>query len=147
MLTNNFTCVIFLSMKVIINKFKKFVKRQLAKRPSPLPLGITEFNAWSDDIIDTFDLLDNDSVRWSLAVMLLHVDNKEILKVSLGRACMPKAYFAAMVTKAMSNQVVSQVIQDFKEKQAEEAKKAAEESAKSQEATNEKDVASNEHKN
>jgi hypothetical protein len=56
--------------------------------------------------------------------MVLHLENSSLLKVPKDVASMPKRYFAIMATKAMSNQVVSQVIQDLKNKQETEAKQS-----------------------
>lgn len=113
-------------MKTIHLKTKRFFKKILARLPTKLPLGAQEFNEWASDIIFTFNLPDNDSTKWTLAVMSLHLDNSAVLKVGTVVASMPKAYFGVLVTKAMCNQVASQVIQDLKNKQADEAKKAQE---------------------
>lgn len=104
----------------MINKLRQTLKvalkRLLAYFPSLLPQGLTELENWSSDIINTYGMPDNDSVRFTLAVTILHLDPTTSRK--------PKAYFGRCLRKAAANQVVSQVIQDLKYKQ-EEARKAA----------------------
>lgn len=101
-------------MSKISNKIKQFLNRNL------LPQGISEFESWSADIITKAGLPDNDSVRFSVAVMVLHLPSECASK--------PKSYFIKCLQKAAANQVVSQVIQDLKAKQ-EAAQKAAQQPA------------------
>jgi hypothetical protein len=105
---------------LVFQKVYSFLKnayvRIRGRFTSPLPLGLTEFNTWTDSIINAYGLPDNDSTYFTLAVMILHMP--------ANLDAFPKAKVAAQVRKAMSNQVVSQVIQDLKAKQ-EAAIKAA----------------------
>lgn len=80
--------------------------------PTKIPVGISEFESWASSIITTYGFPDNDSVRWALAVKILHAGETEAIK--------PKRYFFLALHKAMANQVVSQVIQDLKTKQSNE---------------------------
>jgi hypothetical protein len=104
----------------VFQKILSFIKnsyvRIRGRFAEPLPLGLTEFNDWSNSIILAYDLPGNDSTYFTLAVMILHMP--------AGLDAYPKCKVAAQVRKAMSNQVVSQVIQDLKAKQ-EAAIKAA----------------------
>lgn len=99
---------------------KNFLKKLLALIPTRLPQGLSEFESWSNEIISLYGSPNNDSVKFSLAVMILHLDSTTSHK--------PKAYFGRALRKAASNQVVSQVINDLKDKQAKalEASKATE---------------------
>jgi hypothetical protein len=97
------------------NKLKKAVSRFRALFPSRLPQGVTEFETWSDSIIELYGAPNNDSVKFSIAVMVLHLPSTTAYK--------SKEFFGRSLYKAMSNQVVSQVIQDLKTKQ-EQAKQA-----------------------
>lgn len=106
------------------------VARQLNKLRSPLPRGMKEFDTWSNSIITTYGLPNNDSFRFSLATMILHTDAKDADK--------PKEYYGRCASKAMANQVAAQVIQDLKAKQL--AQQQAEATAASA------PVASNENK-
>lgn len=101
-----------------LKKCHKYMTRLFHFIPTALPIGITEFDKWAKDIIDTYGFPDNDSIKFSMAVMILHL--------SATTAYKPKRYFALATLKGMSNQVVSQVIQDLKAKQQAEADKAKE---------------------
>lgn len=100
-------------MNTFLLTIKRYYALAAAFFPSPLPRGMTEFKTWSSSIISTYNLPDNDSVRFSLAVMVLHLDSTNAFK--------PKRFFGLSALKGMSNQVVSQVIQDLKAKQQAEA--------------------------
>lgn len=99
-------------------KLQLAVKRVLAHLPSRLPLGVTEFETWASDIITTYQMPDNNSVRFSLAVMIMHLDATSSHK--------PKAYFGRCLIKGASTQVAHFIMQDLKEKQVAEEKKAQE---------------------
>lgn len=125
-------CHTYIMIKTLIGYIKSFfstylnalgtgVYQFLGIFPTRLPVGMTEFNIWAQSVIKTYGLPNNDSVVFSLAVMVLHLDSTTDRK--------PKLYFAKSVRKAMSNQIVSQVIQDLKAKQ-QAADKAAQEATK-----------------
>lgn len=95
-------------------KIKQFFNRNL------LPQGISAFEPWAADIIKKAGLPDNDSVKFSVAVMVLHLPSECASK--------PKSYFIRCLQKAAANQVVSQIIQDLKAKQ-DAAQKAAQQPA------------------
>ena len=111
-------------MKSALLKIKKLWARTRALFPSKLPVGLTEFNTWSDSIIELYNAPNNDSVKFSLAVMVLHLPPTTAYK--------SKEYFGRSLTKGAANEVASYVMQDLKTKQ-QEAIKAAQ--AKSVEAT------------
>jgi hypothetical protein len=108
----------------------KFLRKLLAYRATPLPFGVTEFEAWASDIIYLFDLPDNDSIRFSLASTIMHYPsaNKENTKAF---AKAPKAFFGNMIRKTAANQVAGFIMQELKAKQQAEAtkQKEAEEAA------------------
>lgn len=108
-------------MEQVINKIKDVIERIVAFIPTALPRGIEEFNEWANSIIKQAGLPTNDSVKFALAVQVLHLDPTVASK--------PKEFFIRSLKKAASNQVVSQVINDLKEKQ-----KAEEEAAKKKQA-------------
>lgn len=95
-----------------VNKVRDFF-------PSPLPQGLTEFNTWSASLIDTYDFPDNDSIRFALSTMIMHLDATAAYK--------PKRYFALTVKTGMAKQVAAQVFQDIKLAQQEAEAKAASE--------------------
>jgi thiamine pyrophosphate-dependent acetolactate synthase large subunit-like protein len=97
---------------------KLLVKRLLSYLPTKLPVGLTEFHAWADSIIElSGKYADEDSLKFALASMILHIDAKV--------ASISKNYFVNNLRKVAANQVAGQVFQDIKTKQ-QEAQKAAE---------------------
>ena len=115
----------FIAFKnLIVSKINKYVNLVSSLFPTALPRGVTEFNSWSQSIIDTFGLPDNDSVKFMLATMILHLDSTSAYK--------PKLYFGLSSLKSMSNQIAASVVQDMKTKQQE--RMAAEAAAAKQQA-------------
>lgn len=98
-----------------MNKFARLVKIVGACLPTRLPVGMTEFNAWSQDIIDTFEvggIADNDSLKWALAGI--------IMALGPTKAYVPKLYFFLVLVKSASNQIASGFMYELKQKQAAE---------------------------
>lgn len=59
-------------MKNIVSKIKKVINQVLGLIPSPLPVGMTEFNQWSDSIINTYNLPGTErDKRYMLASMII----------------------------------------------------------------------------
>ena len=99
-------------MKLLVNKL-------LSRVPRPLPVGMSEFETWSNRIISlSGQFADNDSMKFALASNVMHLGAQ--------KAYVPDAYFVAAMRKAAANQVASQVFQDIKTKQIEAAQQAAE---------------------
>lgn len=112
-------------MNTVFTKFKYLFLRALAFFPTPLPVGMTAFKQWSDQIIDIYGLPDNDSGRWVLAVLVINLEgpkNKPAYYI-------PKRYFGLAGRKAMANEVASATMKELKEKQDAERKAAVEQSA------------------
>lgn len=97
-------------------KLKKVLSLLKACLPSPLPVGLTQYEEWSNEVIELAGAPNNDSTKFTVAVMILHLDSTAAYK--------PKIFFVKSLKKAMSNQTVSQIIQDLKTKQAEELEAA-----------------------
>lgn len=106
-------------MTLYIQIVKKFFRKLSFFFPTRLPNGMTEFETWAKDIIDTYNLPDNPSVRFAFASQILHSGATEAYR--------PKRYFVLLTLKGMSNQIAHGVMQDLKAKQqaAEEAAKAS----------------------
>jgi len=95
---------------------KLLLKRLFSYLPSKLPVGLTEFHLWADSIIELAGkYADEDSLKFALASMIMHLDSK--------RGSAPKAQFVNMLRKVAANQVAGQVFTDIKTKQ-QEAQKA-----------------------
>ncbi len=85
-------------------------KRLLSYYPTPLPVGLSEFETWADSIIElSGEFADKDSMKYAIASNLIHLPHT--------KAKVPKAYFVNTLRKAAANQVASQVFQDIKIKQ------------------------------
>lgn len=91
-------------LKCLISLFQRF----FCLFPSPLPIGLTAFNKWTASIIRVYNLPDNDSIRFSLATMVLHAPPQACYK--------RKEFFGRSALKAMSNQVCHSVMEDLKAK-------------------------------
>lgn len=94
----------------LLDKLKSFKLYLQALRPSPLPQGISEFNDWATDIIRLSGAPDNDSVRFALAAMIMHLESTTASK--------PKLFFALALRKGAANQVAHAIMMDLKAKQA-----------------------------
>jgi hypothetical protein len=89
---------------------KLAIKRLLSYLPSPLPVGLSEFHAWADDIVElSGKFADEDSLKFAISNNLIHLPHTVAYK--------PKQYFVRTLRKAAANQVASQVFQDIKQKQ------------------------------
>ncbi len=105
-----------------MNKFISTVNKSLVKLshflPHPLPVGVSEFERWSASIINTYGYPDNDSVRFALCTMVMHLGPTAAFK--------PKRYFALCLHKGMATQIAHSVMQELKAKQQAEAQKQSE---------------------
>lgn len=101
-------------MSNVLKKLNKFFKLILFTIPTPLPIGMAEFDSWSADIISTYNLPNNDSIRFAIATMILHSPEK--------KAFISKFSFFLKVRKGMANQIAGGIMQELKEKQAAAAK-------------------------
>lgn len=116
-------------MNRILSIFKQFIAHLLAWIPTPLPIGMEEFDIWAKSVLSLTRLPDNDSTRFALASIVPHQKAE--------RFYIPKRLFANMLCKSAANQVGGAVMHELKEKQqaAIAAEQAAIEAAKQAEAT------------
>lgn len=95
-----------------------WLKKIASLFPTKLPVGLAEFNEWSDSIIElSGKFADEDSLKFAIASMVMHLGPQ--------RSSVPKNYFVSSLRKTAANQVAGQVFLDIKEKQ-----KAQQEAAK-----------------
>jgi hypothetical protein len=104
---------VFQSAKLAVRKLSFYFK-------TPLPIGMAEFDEWADSILNTYGYPNNDSTRFALAAMIMHLGQTEGYK--------PKRFFVLCLRKGAASQVAGATIQNLKAKQEAE-KKAALESA------------------
>lgn len=99
-------------------------KKLFSYFPTSLPVGMTEFTKWSADIISMSKVPDNDSTRFTVAVMIFQLNPSEDRK--------PKRYFIRALNKGAANECANSVATSLKEKQ--KAAALAEQEKKMQEA-------------
>lgn len=89
---------------------KLIIKRLLSYLPTQLPVGMSQFEAWSDSILElSGEYADRDSMKFAIASMLIHADARH--------GSLPKHYFVVRLRKSAANQIASQVFQQVKAKQ------------------------------
>lgn len=105
-----------------MKQVKLAVKRILSYLPSKLPVGVTEFNSFAQDILDlSGNYADKDSMTFAIASMVIHLP--------AGKGYASKNHFIQGLRKSAANQVASQVFQDIKTRQEAVLKKQAEDTA------------------
>lgn len=93
-----------------MKQLTKILRLILSYVPTPLPVGITQFNAFADSVIElSGEYADRDSLRFAIASMIIHADHKI--------AALSKQYFVKRLRKSAANQIASQVFQDIKAQQ------------------------------
>lgn len=100
---------------------KKLVEKLLSFVPTPLPHGMDEFTEWSRSIISLSRAPDNESTRFAVAVMILHMDAGEDRK--------PKHWFVKKLNKAATNELANAIAMDIKKKQQERVAQEAKDQA------------------
>lgn len=111
-----------------MKQVKLILKRFLSLFPSALPTGRTEFDKFSNDIIELVEgLADDNSLKFAISTMIMHLGPQ--------RSHVSKNYFVQSLRKTAANQVAHAVLQELKNEQIEKAKKAEEEAKKQAEDT------------
>lgn len=95
---------------------KKLFKKIKSYFPQRLPVGVTAFNFWADEIIVLAKCPNNDSFKFALATMIINLGPT--------RNKAPKNYFVKALQAGMAKQVASGIMYDLKEKQKAEELKA-----------------------
>lgn len=101
-------------MNNFLSKIKRLFNRLTAFIPTPIPVGVTAFNAWVASIIDTYELPKEDATKFAIAAMVLHLDATSSYK--------PKRYFGLAGRKGMANQIAHAIMMDLKRQQEERNK-------------------------
>lgn len=120
-------------MKIKIVKFlNKLYHKVLSFLPSKLPTGLPgapSFEQWVSSIITAYGFPDNSSMRFAIAVSVLHAENevKTLSQFLLGfPATRSKRYFALKLMKGAANQIAAAEMERLKTEQQELAKKEQE---------------------
>ena len=112
----------------------KCIKLLLNHIPTRLPQGVSEFTEWSNDILNTYGMPNNDSTHFALATAVMHAKN--------GQGYFSKHYFANVLIKGAANQIAHHIMLECKERQQKIAdeQKAAEDAKLVEDTTPQKDV-------
>jgi hypothetical protein len=89
--------------------FKHFFNWVRSFVPEALPIGRDEFNAWATRIFELSDVPDNDSTRFALAVMIMHLTATDAKKAI--------HYFVKTLHKGAANEVANAILVELKAKQ------------------------------
>jgi hypothetical protein len=104
-------------MNNFVLKVKRFLQKLRDCFPSATPIGMREFEIWSESIIDTYQLpVDVRSTKFALATMLLRLGPTEAYK--------SKRFFFLSLRKAAAAQIGAAVMENIKNQQ--KAQQAAE---------------------
>lgn len=113
---------------------KLLLKRLMSLVPTPLPVGMTEFEEWSNSIIElSGNYADTDSMKFAIASMVIHLGPQT--------SHISKNHFVRSLRKTAANQIASQVFIDVKERQKQK-ELAAKEAAASNEENSQKETGS-----
>lgn len=122
-----------------MKRLKWLYKKLLSYIPTPLPVGLSDFNKFVDDIIElSGNYADRDSMAFAIASMVMHLGAQ--------KSSVPKDFFVRSLRKAAANQVAGQVFTDIKDRQNAAALARAEEEKKAKLEATINSVASNEQK-
>ena len=106
------------------HKIRKYFRLICNFFPSRVPQGVEEHTAWATSIIEDYGFPENDSVRFALATMVMHLGPTAAYR--------SKFYFALLVKAGAAKQVASQVFHDIKARQQDELRKQQEATAQAQ---------------
>lgn len=100
-----------MNFTTILVKLKKFKALRDAKKLTPLPTGVSTFNAWADSFYDLYQMPteDRNSVKFALAAMIMHLGPQDAYK--------SKHYFYLSLLAGASKQVAGSVFTEIKENQ------------------------------
>lgn len=89
-----------------INKLKTLLQLILGFFPTPVPIGMTTYKAWTDSIISLYGLPDNNSVRWAIASVVLHLGPQAAFR--------SKFFFYCTIRAGAAKQIAGAVFQEIK---------------------------------
>ncbi len=123
--------IIAMDLKNIYLFVRNFLKKIANFIPSKLPVGSTEFDIWSQDIIDTYSPAgDAKSVKFVLSGLVMRLEQTQARKA--------KRFFALCLHRAAAGQVAAYKMDEIKQEQkaAYDAAAAAQASAQASATTN-----------
>ena len=110
-----------------MKQFKFYLLLARSYFPTALPVGVTAFNKWADDIITlTGPIADEQSLKFAIATQVMHAPND--------KSALPMQWFVRRILKTAANQIAGNAFQEIKTAQL-AAQKAQEEVAKAHTST------------
>lgn len=106
--------VLIAKLKALIHRDEAILAQDLQNLERQLPTGTQEFEEFVARVVSiTGQFADYMSMKFALASILIHADAKH--------GSLPDKYFADRLVKSAANQVASQVFQDIKNQQQQDA--------------------------
>lgn len=102
-----------------MTRLRKILELVLSYVPTKLPVGMAAHDEWAKSIISMTSVPDNDSTRFALASMVMHLSPTSSKKAA--------QYFIRALDKGAANEVAHAVLMKLKDKQ-DAARKAEQES-------------------
>lgn len=98
-------------MKNVLAKLTKLARQIRGLLPSRLPQGVDEYNAFIENLFNTYDLptQDRDSIKFSVGTMIMHLGPTSAYK--------PNIYFALAIKAGAAKQIAGSVFYEIKERQ------------------------------
>ena len=106
-------------MNILFNKLKRIIKQIAGLFPTALPVGVSEFHAWAEDISKTYDLPTSnlETVKFTLATMIMHLGPQAAYKT--------KIFFVLSLRAGAAKQIAHACFVEIKTKQQEESEATA----------------------
>lgn len=107
------------TMKTLVEKLGKLYNKIRGLFPSPIPVGMTEFNDWVNSIMATYTLptSDRDTIVFSLGAMIMHLDHGPKTLSAFVAAYKPKFYFVLALRSGAAKQIAHAAFVEIKQKQ------------------------------
>lgn len=97
-----------------MKKFKRYFRSAVyylfSYFPTRLPIGLTEYKKWAEDVIRLSGVPYNDSTVFALSAFVLHAEERNVRFKS-------KQFYARIMRKGATNEVAHFVMMDLKAKQ------------------------------
>jgi hypothetical protein len=88
-------------------RLKLLAKRLLSYIPTPIPVGMTAYNQWLNDIIElSGPFADADSLKWTIC--------NEVMRLAPGRSAIPKNSIVRILRKFAANQLAAATVNEIK---------------------------------
>lgn len=104
-----------------LDTLRKLCKKALYLFPSRLPVGMTELKDFTNSILDTYDLPNNESMHFAIANMIMHSGNTTSHR--------PKCFFYKALINAMAKEVAFAREKELREERKKQQEREAAQNA------------------